>query len=310
MPQHIRLRDIGYLLALANHRHFGRAAAACNVTQPTLSGQITRIESALGVTIFERGRRDVALTPEGVRALEEARRIKAAFDRLLRIAERQCLAFGRTIRFGVIPTVAAYLCPAFVSRLSALNGGFETAFVEELTEVLEDEVAAGRLDFAVTATLPRHTVLATTPIASERLCLVSERPFAVAAEPRPIILMREGHCFRDHAYQLLSQDDLAAMRRTPVQVGAASFDTLLAFVRDGYGDTVLPEPYVRSRPYMLHGLHVRPLHASQARRNVHLVLRRERLVHDGDVAEIVKVARRVWHAPARAAAPVAIADPA
>jgi LysR family hydrogen peroxide-inducible transcriptional activator len=298
MKRVVRLRDLEYLLAVADRRNFSRAAEACGVSQPTLSTQIRRLEDALAMTIFDRTGRRVGLTPEGAQAVEEARRVMAALERLERVANGQGAFFGRRLRFGAIPTIAPYVCPGLLGDLEEANakGGIE--FVEDLTESLEEQVRLGGLDFAIVATLPKSTGVGAVPLATERLCLVSRDPFPAGEPPttwaRPILLMCEGHCFREHVHQLLLPRGRTAAE-PQFKIAASSFSTLLELVRAGYGDTVLPEPFVRRHAPLMHPLHTVRLRSAQGRRGITLIVRRGRERH-ADVKAIRRLAKKVWEA--------------
>ncbi|WP_433932769.1 LysR family transcriptional regulator [Sorangium cellulosum] len=143
-PHPLTLRQLQYALAVAEHRSFRRAAAACRVAQPSLSAQIAQLEEALGVNLFERDRRRVLVTSAGAPLLERMRRLAAEADDLVDAAVRARDPFAGTMRIGVIPTVAPYLLPEIAPALRAAYPKLTVVWVEDKTRVLRDLLA--RLD--------------------------------------------------------------------------------------------------------------------------------------------------------------------
>ena len=183
MMRLLRFRDLDYFIAVAEHGSFSRAAAACGISQPTLSAQIRRMEALVGLTLVERRHGAVALTAEGGEVLSAAREIMDAFHRVQRTARGDGVLLGRPLRFGVLPTIAPYFMPPFLATAEPLNGIAALDFVEDRTDALEAAVAADRLDFAITATLPRITSVTALPLGEERLVAVSAGPLAAHVVP-------------------------------------------------------------------------------------------------------------------------------
>src|SRR5690606_37386559 len=147
----MNLRDLYYLVALADHRHFGRAAAACFVSQPTLSTQIRKLEEELGVALVERNPRQVMLTPAGRAATERARRIVSEVEQLKETARRDQDQESGTVRLGLFPTLAPYLLPHAVPAIRDRFPELELLLVEEKSDVLMARLREGRLDAAILA---------------------------------------------------------------------------------------------------------------------------------------------------------------
>jgi len=241
---HLTLRQLRYFEALARHRHFGRAAEACAISQPALSVQIRELEAALGAALFERGARGVRLTGFGEEVAARTREILRSVDELgdLARAARDRLA-GR-LRLGVIPTIAPYLLPRLVGRVNDAYGGLDIVLRESVTSTLLQELADGDLDTAILALPIADPGLAEVALAQEAFILV--RPEADAALPVPgrarlremrLLLLEEGHCFRDQA---LSFCEIGAT--TPRDLlGASSLSTLVQMVGAGIGITLIPE---------------------------------------------------------------------
>src|SRR5688572_637183 len=147
----MNLRDLKYLVSLADHKHFGRAAAACFVSQPTLSTQIKKLEDELGVPLVERAPRKVMLTPAGRDAADRARRIVAEVEQMKEAARRSQDPEAGTVRLGMFPTLGPYLLPHVVPRIRARFPNLELLLVEEKTPVPLKQLPEGRLDAACLA---------------------------------------------------------------------------------------------------------------------------------------------------------------
>jgi LysR family hydrogen peroxide-inducible transcriptional activator len=242
----MNLRDLEYALAVAEHGHFSRAAEACAVSQPTLSGQLRKLEDELGVEIFERDGRTVRTTRVGRDILLYAR---AAMDAVADI-ERAALA-GRdplagTLRIGVIPTLGPYLLPHLLVTARERIPKLPLAIVEEPTAMLTRGVLAGELDAAIVATTHAADGLNEIPIFDEPLWLVVRADHAFAqrtsvaiadVDARSLLLLTDGHCLREQTLELCSAAQRAATDR---DLRASSLETLLNLVEAGYGVTVVP----------------------------------------------------------------------
>lgn len=241
----MNLRDLRYLVALAELRHFGRAAEACFVSQPTLSTQIKKIEDELGVTLVERAPRKVMLTEAGAEIAQRARVVLNEIEQIRAIARRSLDPEAGSLKLGIFPTLGPYLLPHVVPRLRARFPRMELLLVEEKTELLLQRLHEGRIDAAVLA-LPLH---------EEQLHaeLLFEEPFVLAvpadhgladsarlslddiADER-LLLLDEGHCLRDQAL------DVCHLAGASEKDGfrATSLETLRQMVAAGVGVTLLP----------------------------------------------------------------------
>jgi LysR family hydrogen peroxide-inducible transcriptional activator len=246
----VNLRDLEYLVAVAEHGHFGRAAAACYVSQPTLSTQLKKLETELAVALIERNPRRVVLTAAGEQVVARARVILAEADAIKGIARHARDPRSGRLRLGVFPTLAPYLLPHVVPDLRRRFPDLELLLVEEKTEVLLDLMRTGRLDAAVLA-LPvadptlhremlfREDFLLAVP-AGHRLA-DAERVDLEALESEHLLLLADGHCLRDQA---LAVCQLAGAREY-VGFQATSLETLRHMVAAGVGVTLMPELSVR-----------------------------------------------------------------
>ena len=151
----MNLRDLKYLVALADHRHFGRAAAACFVSQPTLSTQIRKLEDELGVTLVERSPRKIMLTPTGQQVAERARRIVGDVEQMKEVARRSQDPEAGVVRLGLFPTLGPYLLPHVVPSIRRRFQQLELLLIEDKSDQLLARLRDGRLDAALLA-LPVH----------------------------------------------------------------------------------------------------------------------------------------------------------
>lgn len=241
----MNFRDLKYLVALAEHRHFGRAAAASFVSQPTLSTQIRKLEEELGVLLVERAPRKVMLTPVGREIVDRARRILADVEQLTEIARRSRDPEAGTIRLGMFPTLGPYLLPHVLPDLRGQFPRLEMLLVEEKTDALLERLREGRLDAALLA-LPVHDdQLHIESLFDEPFLLAVPRQHPLAARESasmhdldhvPLLLLEEGHCLRDQAL------DVCRLTGAGERDGfrATSLETLRQMVAAGVGLTLLP----------------------------------------------------------------------
>jgi LysR family hydrogen peroxide-inducible transcriptional activator len=241
----LNLRDLKYLVALAEHRHFGRAAAASFVSQPTLSTQIRKLEEELGVALVERAPRKVMLTPVGREIVERARKVLSDVDQMGEIARRSQDPEAGTIRLGMFPTLGPYLLPHVLPDLRERFPRLEMLLVEEKTDALLTRLREGRLDAALLA-LPIHDdQLHVEPLFDEPFLLAVPNQHPLAAQKTldlqeldhvPLLLLEEGHCLRDQAL------DVCRMAGAGERDGfrATSLETLRQMVASGVGLTLLP----------------------------------------------------------------------
>jgi LysR family transcriptional regulator, hydrogen peroxide-inducible genes activator len=242
----ITLRQLHYLAALAEHRHFGRAAEACAVTQPALSMQIRHLEKYLGVDLVERRQGDAALTEVGLEVVQRGERILAASRDLEDYARhRRRLLTGRLV-LGIIPTLAPYVLPRLLPALQQRHPDLRIELRETQTKALVEELIRGSLDAVMMALPVGAKEIEAIKLFDDAFLLavpaVDPRPetarvFAQDIDPRRLILLEEGHCLRDQALAYC-----AAQRRDgAVGLGATSLATVMQMVANGYGVTLVPQ---------------------------------------------------------------------
>lgn len=241
----MNLRDLDYICAVADHKHFGRAADACFVSQPTLSGQIKKLEIQLGVTLFERGHKNIRVTDIGEEIILIAREAREAAQRIKTVAAASQDPFAGTLSLGLIPTIAPYLIPSFVANVQTSLTNLAIHYSEDITERLVESLLSGTLDVAILATPPEDDSLAAIELYSEPFWLIFPNghnlthmnEVAMAdVEESDILLLTEGHCFRDQALSICR----SPQKRRQQNLRATSLETLINLVASGQGITLVP----------------------------------------------------------------------
>ena len=244
--KNLTFRQLRYFEALTRHGHFRRAAEACGISQPALSMQIKELEEEVGIELFERSARQVRLTRFGEEFVPRVRDILRSVDELGDLARASRDRQMERLRIGVIPTVAPYLLPSLLSSLSRLHEGIDIHVRETQTPRLIRELNEGRLDMAIVALPISESALTEIALFTENFVLV--RPLRDEGKPVPdpeavremrLLLLEEGHCFRDQALSFCNVD----MRTTPPGnfLDASSLSTLVQMVDAGIGVTLIPE---------------------------------------------------------------------
>jgi len=238
------LRQLRYFDALAGLSHFGRAAAACGISQPALSMQIKDLEEALGAVLIERGARQVRLTKFGEDAALRVRDILRSVDELGDFARASRGWLAGQLHIGMIPTIAPYLLPTVIGNLTRMHPELDIHVREALTSRLIQELVEGRLDTAIVALPVSEPSLTEVALFAENFLLV--RPGEDEGTPVPssetlremrLLLLEEGHCFRDQALSFCN------MQSSPPRdaLDASSLSTLVQMVSAGMGVTLIPE---------------------------------------------------------------------
>jgi LysR family hydrogen peroxide-inducible transcriptional activator len=244
-PHPITLRQLQYIVAVAEQRSFRRAAAACHVSQPSLSAQVAQAEDALGVRLFERGRRGVVVTAAGKAVTDKALALCAEAEALLESARHFADPFSGKLRIGVIPTVAPYLLPEVAPVLRKRYGKLTLLWTEEKTEVLVQRLARAELDAAILALEADVGNLETLVLGQDPFVFAAPAGHALASSHKPlrpeelegeaVLLLDDGHCFRKQVLSFCSRSgaDEAGYRAT-------SLATLVQMTAGGVGVTLLP----------------------------------------------------------------------
>ncbi len=240
----LTLKQMRYVDALARHSHFGHAADACAISQPALSMQIKDLEENLGIVLFERTARNIRLTHFGEVFVSRIRDILRSVDELDDLTRASMDRLVGRLRIGVIPTVAPYLLPGLIRRLTQDHDSLDIHVRETVTPRLIEELVEGRLDTAILALPVSEPSLTEVPLFEESFLLV--RPEADAGKPVPsadtlhkmrLLLLEEGHCFRDQALSFCNMP----VARPWAGLDGSSLSTLVQMVGVGLGVTLLPE---------------------------------------------------------------------
>jgi LysR family hydrogen peroxide-inducible transcriptional activator len=241
----ITLRQLRYLASLARHRHFGRAAEDCAVTQPALSMQIRELEREIGATLVERRPGDIELTELGSEVAARAESILTATRDLVDFARHRDLLSGH-LRLGIIPTLAPYVLPRMLPRLQTAHPQLRLEVRETQTKMLVEELARGDLDCVMLALPVEGAEVETLTLFDDPflLALPAGEPLPLAGrvsiedvDQRRLILLEEGHCLRDQALAFCA----APSREAPTSLGATSLATVMQMVANGYGVTLVPQ---------------------------------------------------------------------
>ena len=240
----LTLKQFRYFESLAQHRHFGRAADASGISQPALSMQVKDLEDDLGVQLFERAARQVRLTRFGEEFAPRVRDILRSVDEVQDLARLAQNSLSGRLRIGVIPTIAPYLLPSFIGHLTQAHPTLDIHIRETLTPRLIEELSQGRIDAAIVALPVSEPAFEEVAIFEEDFVLV--RPDIDADRPVPdaqdlaqmqLLLLEEGHCFRDQALAFCSMR--SALPREGLD--GSSLSTLVQLVGAGIGVTLIPD---------------------------------------------------------------------
>ncbi|MBP9725838.1 MAG: LysR family transcriptional regulator [Gammaproteobacteria bacterium] len=274
-------RDLEYLVALSDLKHFGKAASACFVSQPALSMQIKKLEESLGVQLLERTNKSVLLTDQGSIIAERARKILSDIDEIKEISKSAKDPLSGEIKIGIFPTLAPYLLPLIVPQLSQHYPKLSFYLFEEKTSPLIEMLKEGKL----------HAAFLTAPIIEKNLSnsILFEEEFMLAVpikhtlaklksvkqhdlKNQNLLLLEEGHCMRDQALALCHRMDITENKK----FRATSLETLRHMVAAGVGITLIPKlacytnnniayiPFITPKPTRTIGLFWRSSSSKQA----------------------------------------------
>ena len=262
----MNIQELRYFAAVVEFRHFGRAAEACNVSQPTLSSQIRKLEDELGVTLLERTNKRVDVTPVGRQILEHARRALAETGQIESVARAARDPLVGALRLGMIPTLAPYLLPLMLAPLRKAYPGLAIELWEDQTRLLIEGLRSHRLDAALVASALGTAEFTETALFAEPLVavlspghkLAQEKTVDESALAEDLLVMADGHCLVNHS---LAACGAKAGLQSAMQ--AATLETLVNLVAAGYGTTLIPAlaaPALTNR-----GVELRPLRQNSTR---------------------------------------------
>lgn len=247
------LTELKYVVALAQERHFGRAAAKCFVTQPTLSLALQKLEEELDLKLFERNKNEVLVTPRGAAIVEQARRVLDEVGKIQSLADGGRDQLAGTLRLGVIPTIGPYLLPALVPVLRKLAPAMSLAIEENLTGNLAPMLREGDLDLVIIALPFSVAGVKTRVLYEEPFSVVVPEGHAWAAKKsvkpgelagQHLLVLNNGHCFRDQVLEACPGQSNTAL---PAGHAGSSLETIRNMVASGLGVSVLPRTALQPR---------------------------------------------------------------
>jgi LysR family transcriptional regulator, hydrogen peroxide-inducible genes activator len=267
----MNLQELRYLVAVAEHRHFGRAAEACNVSQPTLSSQIRKLEAELGVTLLERTNKRVDVTPVGSQILIHAQRALAEAGQMEAVARAARDPLVGPLKLGVIPTLAPYLMPLILNPLRNAYPGLTIELWEDQTRALIDGLRNHRLDAALLATPPEAPEITEIALFTEPLLaalpldhrLAKARSVAEEDLSEELMVLADGHCLANHALAACGAKHAALRKGLQGSMQAATLETLVNLVAAGYGATLIPA--LAASSLGSRGIALRPLTGKSSR---------------------------------------------
>lgn len=243
---HITLKQLRYFDALSREQHFGRAAEACSVTQPALSMQIQELEASLGISLVERTRSGVKLTPKGEEIAARAQKLLNDARDLVDFARHSAGVLSGSLRLGVIPSVAPYVLPPLLPLIRERHSDLELHLRETQTHVLLEGLAEGKLDAVLLALPVKSSDIEAMELFDDRFFLAVPKKKKLSGRVRAtkemiesdrLLLLEEGHCLRDQALTFCSLQQVDMVNT----FGATSLSTIVEMVAADLGITLLPE---------------------------------------------------------------------
>jgi len=276
----MNLRDLQYLIAVAETGHFGKAAKRCFVSQPTLSSQIIKLEDHLGVKVFERTNRSVNITPVGEKIIDHARKSIEQAEAIDQIARAHRDPLAGILRVGAIPTLSPYLTPLILAPLIKNYPQLELVLTEETTSNLEDRLRNHDIDVALLATPLKEEGLAEKQLFDEPFWLIHPKGHDLYTKEEitradladlDILLLSEMHCL---SKQVMKVCRLKERREGIMEsLGAFTLETLVQLVSAGYGCTLVPALSVHGGWMTASGVIARQLDVPEAKRRIRMVYR-------------------------------------
>lgn len=273
----MNIRDLEYLVALAEHKHFRRAADACHVSQPTLSGQIRKLEDELGIILLERTSRKVLFTQSGLLLVNQAKTVLREVKVLKEMASNQGKEMTGPLHIGVIPTVGPYLLPYIMPVIKEAFPELELFLYEAQTQQLMEQLETGHLDCAVVASVRETESFIEVPIFNEKMLLAvsDNHPWATESSIKmsklnglEILMLDDGHCLRDQTMGYC----FSAGAKENSHFQATSLETLRNMVAANAGMTLMPELAVMNEGART-GVKYIPCHSPEPIRTISLIYR-------------------------------------
>jgi len=279
----MNLRDLKYFVTVADTCHFGKAAARCFVSQPTLSGQIKKLEDELGVVLFERTNKSVSLTPIGEELLVRAQQVMSDAEALLELARSYADPLAGSLRLGVLPTLSPYLMPLILSPLRKDYPQMRLVLFEETTDRLLERLARREIDAVLIATPVEDQTLVTRPLFDEPFWLAHPRDSELyyhegaftheELDKLNILLLSDGHCLARQVMDVCHLAERSDLMGDMADLRASSLETLLQLVGAGFGCTLIPALALRGAWISDSGVVAQPLELPDASRQVSMMWR-------------------------------------
>ena len=242
------LQQLEYMMAVARHGHFGRAADACNVTQPTLSAMLGKLEEEIGAKLFDRNRQPIVPTAVGERVILQAREVLAQADCIKDIVLEEKQSLGGVFRVGILPTIAPYLLPRFFPQMMKKYPTLDIRVREMKTYQIKEALLQGDIDAGILATIEGLEEYEQTTLFYEKYMGYVSREDALfkkegirtadVASSRELWLLDEGHCFRD---QMVRFCQMKSSQTSQLAYNLGSMETFMRMVESGMGITFIPE---------------------------------------------------------------------
>jgi LysR family hydrogen peroxide-inducible transcriptional activator len=275
----LKLKDLRYLVAVADQRHFGRAAAKCFVSQPTLSAQLHKLEQYLGVQLIERRPRQVMLTPAGEEIVQRARSMLEAAEAIVGLAQTRRDPLAGQLRLALLPTIGPYLLPLVALKIRKALPRLELMLYEYQTGPMLERVQAGELDLGILALPVQADALQTRELYEEPFMVALPAAHRLASQTQirseqlngeTVLLLEDGHCLRDQALAVCGRSGMQERQ----DFRATSLETLRQMVAAGVGLTLLPALASRGAYGAARGIEVRPFARPTPSRRIGAVWRK------------------------------------
>lgn len=277
----MNIRDLKYFVAVSETMHFGKAAERCFVSQPTLSGQIKKLEEELGVSLFERTNRSVAITPIGEMVLQHAKLLLEQSDAIVQLTRAHNDPLAGPLRVGAIPTISPYLMPLILMPLKKQYPQMKLVLQEETTDNLLEDLRAHQIDVAILGTPPDDADLEERQLFDEPFWLAHHAGHELYTKEEisrrdlgklDLLLLADGHCLARQVMDVCGVDE-NKLEDVSADLRAASLETLLQLVSAGYGSTLVPALAMQGSWMTGSGIVTRKLEIKDAFRTVRLVYR-------------------------------------
>ncbi|MCK4743275.1 MAG: DNA-binding transcriptional regulator OxyR [Sulfuriflexus sp.] len=293
----MKLRDLEYLVAVAEERHFHKAAARCHVSQPTLSGQLKKLEDELGVLLVERTNRQVTMTEVGLAVTEQARKVLCEAKVISEISQAYQDPMKGDLHIGIIPTIAPYLLPIIMPALNKTFTKMKFWLYEYQTHILLDKLKHGELDCLILALPIEKHDFVEIDLFREPFRLAVERGNLLAKKKeitlgdianQEMLLLEEGHCLRGH---VLDVCHLVGTKGTS-QFQATSLETLRHMIGEGVGMTLMPELAVPDKTSKRDLIQYLPFSDPKPNRRIGMLYRKNSYREDAfeNINEVIRAA--------------------